>query len=306
MRYRFYTADVFSQTIFGGNPLAIFPQASGLKTQQMQKIAAEFNLSETVFVLPPETSSGTRHLRIFTPAQELPFAGHPTIGAAYVLAAIGEIAFDIPRQTIIFEEEVGDIPVVIYSEAGKPVKTELSITQAPEWKADCPEILQIADILSLNPEDIRQDDFMPEALSCGIPYLFVPLKDWQSLSRIHFNQELWQKMLADTWASSLYVFSFVNSGKSHFRARMFAPGLGITEDPATGSAAAAFVGYLARRLSAKSGQWHWRIEQGIEMGRPSLLEIRLEKQADNITTIGVGGASVLVSEGVMEVPTLDN
>ena len=306
MRYRFYTADVFSQAIFGGNPLAIFPQASGLHTQQMQKIAAEFNLSETVFVLPPETSSGTRYLRIFTPTQELPFAGHPTIGAAYVLAAIGEIPFEIPTQIIIFEEEVGNVPVVIYSEASKPVKTELSITQAPEWTADCPDIMHIANILSLDPGDIGQNNWVPEALSCGIPYLFVPLKDHQTVSRIRFNQELWQKIVANTWASSLYVFSSVHSDNSDFHARMFAPGLGITEDPATGSAAAAFVGYLARRLSADSGQWHWRIEQGIEMGRPSLLEIRLEKQGGNITTIGVGGASVLVSEGMMEVPDLDN
>ena len=304
MRYKFYTADVFSQAIFGGNPLAVLPQASGLNTQQMQKIAREFNLSETVFVLPPETSNGTRHLRIFTPTQELPFAGHPTIGAAYILAALGEIPLDMSTKSVIFEEAIGEVPVVIYSEASNLIKTELLITQDPQWRADCPEILQIANTLSLNPKDICQDHFVPEALSCGIPYLFVPLEDSQALSRIHFNQTLWQKELAHTWASSVYVFSSINSDNSDFRARMFAPGLGIIEDPATGSAAAAFVGYLARRLSVKNGQWQWRIEQGMEMGRPSLLEIRLEKQAGEITTIGVGGASVLVSEGTIEVPYL--
>ena len=174
MRYKFYTADVFSQAIFGGNPLAVLPQASGLNTQQMQKIAREFNLSETVFILPPETSNGTRHLRIFTPTQELPFAGHPTIGAAYILAALGEISLDMPTKSVIFEEDIGEVPVVIYSEASNLIKTELLITQDPQWRADCPEILQIANILSLNPQDICQDHFVPEALSCGIPYLLFP------------------------------------------------------------------------------------------------------------------------------------
>jgi trans-2,3-dihydro-3-hydroxyanthranilate isomerase len=159
MEYKFYTADIFTQQTFGGNPLAVFPQAQGLTSLQMQKIAGEINYSETVFVFPPETVAGTRRLRIFTPKTELPFAGHPTVGTAYILAYIGNITLDQSETTIIFEEEVGPIPVKILSEAGKPTYTELTAAQLPEFGLNVPDIEDLAEMLSLDLEDFLTGDY---------------------------------------------------------------------------------------------------------------------------------------------------
>jgi trans-2,3-dihydro-3-hydroxyanthranilate isomerase len=302
-QYKFYTADVFTDEIFGGNQLAVFPQATGLNSQQMQKIAAEFNYSETVFVLPPETLTGTRKLRIFTPGTELPFAGHPTVGTAYILTAIGEISAETADFTIIFEEGVGLVPVNIKTVAGKPFYTELTAAQLPEFQSTTSSISDLALILGLDPQDLRNDDYSPQAVSCGLPFLFVPVKNRTALGKIKFNREYWQAILAQTWAPSIYVFCGDPEREgSNLRSRMFAPSMGILEDPATGSAATALGGYLALREPLTEGTLHWRVEQGFEMGRPSILEVFTEKKQGEITKISVGGASVLVSEGIMTIP----
>jgi trans-2,3-dihydro-3-hydroxyanthranilate isomerase len=304
-KYQFYTADVFTDRIFGGNPLAVLPHATGLKTQQMQQIAAEFNYSETVFVLPPQTPEGTRQLRIFTPATELPFAGHPTVGTAYILGLIGEIPLNEPEITVIFEEGVGPVPVTIRSQEGKPLYTELKAAKLPEFSDETPSISELASILGLDPQDLRKDDYSPQIVSCGLPFLFVGLHNRQTLGRIQFNHERWQSILGNNWANCIYVFCFdPERPGSHLRSRMFAPSMGIIEDPATGSAATALGGYLAIREGLKDGTLYWRVEQGFEMGRPSILEITTKKQAGNITEIRVGGQSVLVSEGTLHIPDL--
>lgn len=302
-RYRFYTADVFSDRLFGGNPLAVFPEAAGLTPQQMQKIATEFNLSETAFVFPPTTPEGTRRLRIFTPAQELPFAGHPTIGTACVLAAIGAIPQLGETAAIALEEGVGLVPVTIRVVTGKPVQAELTAPQLPEFGPEPPSIPQLAAILSLEPHDLLDGELSPQAASCGVPFLFVPLRDRAALGRVRLQQDRWHQWLADYWASSLYLFTpEVGDGEGDFQARMLAPALGIAEDPATGSAVAALAGYLAVREQQTSGTLTWEIQQGIEMGRPSRLHIAAQKQGGEISAIRVGGVSVLVSEGTMTVP----
>ena len=302
-RYRFYTADVFSDRIFGGNPLAVFPQATGLSPQQMQKIAAEFNLSETAFVLPSETPEATRRLRIFTPAKELPFAGHPTIGTACILAAIGEIPQKAQATVIALEEGVGLVPVTIRTMDDQLIQAELTAPQLPEFGPEPPTISELAAILSLDPTDLLDGQLSPQAASCGVPFLFVPLRDLATLGRIRLQLDHWQQHLADYWAPSLYVFTpEVRSGTCDFRARMFAPALGIAEDPATGSAVAALAGYLAVRQQQANGTLNWKIEQGIEMGRPSRLCLAAQKQGGEICAIRVGGVSVLVSQGTMIIP----
>lgn len=302
-RYSFYTADVFSDRIFGGNPLAVFPRAQGLTCQQMQKIAAEFNLSETAFAFPPQTPEGTRRLRIFTPAKELPFAGHPTIGTACVLAATGEIILKDESAAIVLEEGVGPVPVKISAVAGKPVNAELTAPQMPEFGTKPPTITKLAAILSLEPADLLDGKLYPQGVSCGVPFLFIPIRNPTALGRIRLERELWQQLLANYWAPSIYAFTpEAESPNCDFRARMFAPALGIAEDPATGSAAAALAGYLAVREQQENGILEWAIEQGIEMGRPSLLRLAAEKQKGEIRAIRVGGSTVLVSEGTMAVP----
>lgn len=303
MPYRFYTADVFTDTLFGGNQLAVFPDAQGLQPEQMQQIAREFNLSETVFVLPPETPEGTRRLRIFTPGTELPFAGHPTVGTAYVLATIGDIALTADETTIAFEEPVGLVPVLIRSQDGKPTFSQLSAAAMPEFGEQLPPLDQLAAMLSLEPDDLLTEGFAPQCVSCGVPFLFVPLRDRDALRRSRLNLAQWQAILAETWAPHLYLFtSDAELPGSDLRARMFAPAMGIQEDPATGAAATALGGYLGVRAASQTGTVKWVVEQGMEMGRPSILEIEADKQAGKVVAVRVGGASVMVSEGTMHLP----
>ncbi|MDV3000611.1 MAG: Trans-2,3-dihydro-3-hydroxyanthranilate isomerase [Chroococcopsis gigantea SAG 12.99] len=304
MQYRYYTADVFTDSIFGGNPLSVFPEASNLTPQQMQKVAAEFNFSETVFVLPPETPTGTKRLRIFTPTTELPFAGHPTIGTAYVLGSISDADL-LDKSTVYFEEGVGLVPVTIRYRDGKPCYTELTAPQLPVFGHESPSLEEIASILSLKTEDLMTDRYAPQAVSCGLPFLFVPIRDGSAFQNIKFDRTAWQKYLSHSAASSIYVFCFEPElENSDIHARMFAPALGVTEDPATGSAASALAGYLSARHPLEDGCLQWIIEQGFYMGRPSILTIEADKENNEIKAIRVGGTSILVCQGWMEIPDL--
>jgi trans-2,3-dihydro-3-hydroxyanthranilate isomerase len=312
MQYRFYTADVFTppphfesqpKLLFGGNQLAVFPQAQGLEPQVMQQIAQEFNLSETVFVFPPETAQGTRRLRIFTPGTELPFAGHPTVGTAYVLAAIGELPLTGLETQIVFEEGVGLVPVMIRAVEGKPIFSQLSAAKMPEFGPEPPAIADLALMLSLQPDDFLDGDLAPQAVSCGVPFLFIPLRDRAALQKAQLDLNCWKTTLASHWANQVYLFTRdPGSEMADLRARMFAPAMGIMEDPATGAAATALAGYLGSRSALQNGTLRWVVEQGFEMGRPSILEVEADKNQGHIVGIRVGGASVLVSEGKMEIP----
>jgi trans-2,3-dihydro-3-hydroxyanthranilate isomerase len=302
MRYRFHTADVFTDRIFGGNPLAVLPDARLLDAVHMQRIAAEFNLSETVFVLPPEDPANTRRLRIFTPSAELPFAGHPTVGSAHVLAAIGEIPLAGAETRIVFEEGVGPVPVTIRAADGKPTFAELTAAQLPEFRTEVPTPDEIAAMLSLQASDLLSGTDAPEAISCGVPLLFVPLRDREAAGRARLDHGRWEHLLANAWAPHVYVFSYdTETPGADIHARMFAPALGVAEDPATGGAAAPLAGYLGVRDPRGDGTLSWRIEQGLEMGRPSFLEVEADKRKGEIIAIRVGGSAVLVSEGTLEV-----
>jgi trans-2,3-dihydro-3-hydroxyanthranilate isomerase len=308
MRYRYLTADVFTDRPFGGNPLAVFPEARGISDQRMQQVARELNLSETVFVLPAEDSRHTRRLRIFTPGTELPFAGHPTVGTAFVLAAIGEIPLAGAETRIVFEEGVGPVPVLIQAEDGKPVFSQLTAAKLPEVGPPPPSIRDLAGMLSLEPADLLDvDDGIsgdkPEAVSCGVPFLYIPLRNRDAVRRARLRTDLWEKLVAGFWATEVYVFARdPELPGSHVRSRMFAPRMGIVEDPATGAATASFGGYLASRSPERDGTLRWVIEQGFEMGRPSILHLEADKQDGRVTAVRVGGSSVLVSEGWMEIP----
>lgn len=296
--FRFVTADVFTRQRFGGNQLAVFPDARGIDPALMQQIAREFNFSETTFVLPPSDAKHTRRVRIFTPGSELPFAGHPTVGTAFVLAAIGELKVAGAETRIVFEEGVGPIPVTIRSENGVPGFAQLTTARLPEFGATPPPAADLARALGLEPTDVLTGKFAPEAVSCGVQFLFVPVKDRNAIGRARVRPDDFEKVLGGY--STQMVFIFCDDPElegSHYRARMFAPGIGVTEDPATGGAAAAFAGYLAKRDSRRDGTLRWVIEQGFEMGRPSILEAEADVRGGSITAVRVGGLSVLVSRG---------
>jgi trans-2,3-dihydro-3-hydroxyanthranilate isomerase len=295
---RFFTADVFTDRLFGGNQLAVFPQAGGLDTRVMQSIARELNISETVFVFPPSDPAHTRRLRIFTPASELPFAGHPTIGTAFVLASVGEVPLGAGGASIVFEEGVGPVAVTVRAEQGRPGYCELTAARLPEEGPTPPPLEEIASAISLRPEDLRASDAPPRGFSCGVPYLFVPVRDEATLARARINFPAWERALSNWWTTAVYPFAeSVSRDGTDFRARMFAPALGVPEDPATGSAAAALAGYLAGAGAPDSGTLQWVVEQGVEMGRPSRLHITCERAGGRISAVRVGGSSVLVSEG---------
>lgn len=302
MKVRFQTADVFTNRIFGGNPLAVIPDARGLDAKQMQSIATEFNLSETAFVFPPDDPAHTRKLRIFTPAAEVPFAGHPTVGTAHVLASLGEIRGDVESR-LVFEELVGPVPVTVRWHEGAPVFCQLSVAQLPEIGPRPPTRASIAAMLSLDVSDLVTGSNAMEAVSCGLPFLFVPVKDRDAVARARVRMDLWEDKFRAYWAPQVMVFSRdPELERSDVRARVFVPGLSVPEDPATGSCAAALGGYLAAREDMREGQLCYRVEQGFEMGRPSLLDIEVDKREGAITAIRVGGETVLVASGEMLVP----
>lgn len=299
--YAFHTLDVFTDTIFGGNPLAVLTDARGLSTEQMLRICREFNLSETVFVLPPEDPSHTVRVRIFTPGRELPFAGHPTVGTSFLLAATGMIPLTEGETHIVLGEGVGPVPVTIRVENGKPVSAQLTTARAPEFRSDAPATRDIAALLSLKDDDVSTTSLRAELVSCGVPFLIAPLTSRDAVSRAKLDRATWERVLANAWSREIYLFdASAVSSRGAIRARMFAPDLGIGEDPATGSAAACLAAYLAKHSDGGT-VLSWTVEQGFEMGRPSILALSAEKNGDAIGAVRVAGKSVLVSEGTIRV-----
>lgn len=300
----FYTADVFTQEMFGGNQLAVFPAGGTLETRKMQAIARELNLSETVFVFPADDPTHTRKLRIFTPATELPFAGHPTLGTAFVLASIGAVRLGGADTSVVFEEGVGPVSVTIKAENGRPTFCALTAARLPEFGPPSPPVEEVAAVLSLHPDDIRRDGLSPRAASCGLPFFFVPLRDERALARARPDLAVWQRSFSGWWAPHLYpLVETAGRNGADVRARMFAPEMGIVEDPATGAAAAALAGYLAENLPPGNGTLRWIVDQGIEMGRPSRLHVECDRDGGRITAVRVGGSAVMVAEARLAVPS---
>jgi trans-2,3-dihydro-3-hydroxyanthranilate isomerase len=301
-RFRYHTVDVFTDVPFGGNQLAVFPDARGIPDERLQDIAREFNFSETTFVYPPADPANTRRVRIFTPGGELPFAGHPTVGTAHVLAAIGEIPLAGAETRIVLEELVGPVPVTIRAAGGRPTFCQLTAAKAPAEGPPAPSVADLADVLGLAPADLLDGEWAPRGFSCGVPFLFVTLRDRDAVARAKVRTDAYARVLAGSWAPEVFVFAREGERPgSDLHGRMFAPAFGIPEDPATGSAAAALTGYLARRSPQRDGTLRWRLEQGFEMRRPSILDLEADVAGGEAKVARVGGASVLVCEGSMEV-----
>lgn len=297
MTYQFYTADVFTDTPFGGNQLAVLPDARGLTTEQMLAITREFNYSESTFVFPPDNPKHTRRVRIFTPGGEVPFAGHPTVGTAHVLAALGEIPLTGAETDIVLEEGVGPVPVKIRSQNGKPDFCQLSVAMLPKVSTPTVSRDSLASMLSLEPNEVLDGEYAPQGVSCGLPFLIVPLRDRKAVSRSRLRLDQWESALQGTEHEMVMVFAAdPERTGSDMRARMYGPSVNVIEDPATGSACACLAGYLAAR-TPRDGTLRWVVEQGFEMGRPSILHIEADKDAGKITGVRVGGQTVLVSKG---------
>ncbi len=300
MRRRFVTCDVFTDTRFGGNPLAVVLDAEGLSGAQMQQVAREFNYSETTFVLPAEHGHD-RHVRIFTPAREVPFAGHPNVGTAFVLASLGEFGPVGDPLVVVFEEVAGLVPVSVHRRETR-IWCEL---RAPEPLSLGPElpVEAVAEAVGLTPQDIVVDRHAPRVASVGLEFVVAELADRSALERARPDEAALRRLVA-AGASTPDIHLYVASGADDadavdLRTRMFAPFDGVHEDPATGSANCALVGLLAS-LDQADGERSWRIAQGVEMGRPSVLDARTARVDGAVTGVWIGGGSVLVSEGTIE------
>lgn len=288
--HRFVIADVFTDRPFSGNQLGVFPDAAGLSDRAMQAIARELNFAETTFVLPPREPRNAARVRIFTPKSEMQFAGHPTVGTAAVLAHLREL--ELPT-TVVLEEGIGPVPVDL-ARRGEHIHARFTIEKPVETPAERPEKAAAAAALSLPQAAVLEAWFA----SGGVRFCFVRLADRAAVDGAQIDRAAWTRHFRDSWASQLYFFA----GEDPVYARMFAPVLGIEEDPATGSAAVGLAGVLAARLPAAEGTFTWRIDQGVVMGRPSQLEATAEKSAGRILRVKVGGVTVLSAEGAMSVP----
>lgn len=298
MRRRFVTLDVFTDKRFAGNPLAVVLEPDGLDTAAMQTIAREFNLSETVFVFSPADKGHRAKLRIFTPGRELPFAGHPTVGTAVLLARLD--GGDASREFVV-EEQIGLVRCRVKPSGFDGGHATFDIPRLPAKDGTVPDNQTIAAALGISVADIGFADNTPSRWSAGNPFTVVPVRGLDAIARCRPDMA----RFADAFGGDGFAAPFVVCGETAesgntFHARMFAPGVGIAEDPATGSAAAAFAGYLAAHGSYTDGEHHVRIEQGYEMGRPSLMELTLRIGGGKLTGASIGGGAILVSEGTIE------
>ena len=294
MRRRFATLDVFTDRRFAGNPLAVVLDPEGLDTAAMQAIAREFGHPETVFVFPAENPAHRARVRIFTPTRELPFAGHPTVGTAVLLglrdgAAVGG--------DIVLEEGIGPVRCVLEATGNGQGSARFALAQLPAELGTAPDNATVAAALGIAPAEIGFDAFRPARWSAGNPFTFVPIAGLAAMARCRPNPAGFDTAFGPGGAAYLFCQETVEPGHA-FHARMFAPAHGVPEDPATGSAAAAFAGVLGPHLG--DGSHAIAIEQGYEMGRPSLIRLAMTVQAGKLVSATIAGDAVIVTEGMIE------
>jgi trans-2,3-dihydro-3-hydroxyanthranilate isomerase len=303
MQLQFYTLDVFTEQRFTGNPLAVVMDADGLDTSAMQRIAREFNLSETVFVMKPDSPAHNAKIRIFTPGAELPFAGHPTVGTAILLAELrAQQGLTSTSALVALEEKVGVVRAGVRRESGRPSFAEFDAPRLPAAEMTVPSIDDIAAAVNLMPSEIGFANHRPLRITAGMSQLFVPVRSLSAIAKAAPNVSRWNTLCEEPEGIGTYLYTGeTQHSSSHFHARMFAPHHGVLEDPATGSAAAAFAAVLATFDTPHDGTHKRRIEQGYEMGRPSLVHVSFDITGRKLTTVRIGGHAVQTTAGQITV-----
>jgi trans-2,3-dihydro-3-hydroxyanthranilate isomerase len=300
MRFDYHILDVFTERRLAGNPLAVVLGADALEPSRMQAIAREFNLSETVFVLQAEQAAHTARVRIFTPAAELPFAGHPTVGTAALLAELkAEATPGLSQALVVLEEEIGIVRVGVRLRAGAAPYAEFDAPRLPEDLGAAPAVDRLAAALGLIPAEIGFENHRATRYSAGTPFVFVPIASLEAIGKARATAGHWEAAVGSAMMF-LYCRQSMHT-TSAFHARMFAPQQGIAEDPATGSAAAALAGVVHRFDALPDGTHKRVVEQGFEMGRPSLIDLSMEVVAGRLQAVRIGGHAVRVAEGRIEV-----
>ena len=297
--YRFVQVDVFTGDVFGGNPLAVYPNAEGLNREEMQKIAREMNLSETTFVFTPSSSEADFRVRIFTPQREIPFAGHPVIGTCFVLGDEGRIGPKEGKRVTTLELGLGVFPVEVVFLGGEPVLVKME-QKSPEFLSAYSEVELLARLLSLPLEKLDLLKGPPEVVSTGLPFLIVPITSQRALSQAKINLSILEAVAQELDTSLIAPFTMDGMGENRIRARVFAPFHGVPEDPATGSAAGCFGSYLVKHgLIRGKPLTTVEIEQGLQMRRPSLIQVELALGEGAIDRVWVAGSVVRVLEGTV-------
>ena len=300
MAYRFLTLDVFTDRAFGGNPLAVVPDAEGLDTAQMQAIAREFNYSETTFVLPPEDPNHTRKVRIFTPMTEIPFAGHPNVGTAVALARSGALGDVAAGQRIIFEEAAGNVSLILGGSGGEIDKAEFIAPVINRFEEEIP-LEEAATALGLGTESVVSEHHTPRVVSTGIRFLYVELEDLHALEVSESAPMAVTQISAARGLDGVFAYVRQDNGVD-IRARMYAPVHGVVEDPATGSANAGLANLLASLENSDEATLRWKVDQGVEMGRPSRLYLTAERREGATAEVRVAGGAVVICEGTIQAP----
>ncbi len=300
-RYRFIQADVFTEVIFGGNPVAVFPDAEGLSDDEMQKIAREMNLSETTFVLPPTDPRADVRVRFFTPSAELPFAGHPTIGTHVVLATLGRYEITGPVTRIWQQVNVGTLPVDLITDGSGQTHRAVMTQGEARHGGVYEQKAKIAQALGLEKTDIHPD-LPAQVFSTGLPGLIIPVASLDAIQRITLNVGQFNEMCRSMSVTGAEVFTLETLDKAHHvHVRNFDPLVGVFEDPATGSMAGALGAYLLANnvfpYEVEASTTHMVVEQGFEVDRPSLIEVEVDIREGAVTEVRVGGQVVILIEG---------
>jgi trans-2,3-dihydro-3-hydroxyanthranilate isomerase len=304
VNYDFMTLDVFTDRMFGGNPLAVLPDAKGLTTEQMQAIAREFNYSETTFVLPPENENNTRKVRIFTPLAEIPFAGHPNVGTAVALARLGELGEVIAGQRILFEEAAGTVSVFLRGNGGDVDAAEFIAPVINGFEDEVPAD-EAASALGLTPDKVKSEHHVPRVISLGLRFLYVELNDLAALAASEAAPGPVTRVSATRGLDGVFAYARVDDGANNgvdIRARVYAPVHGVMEDPASGSANAGLANILASLSDEPDATLEWTVAQGIEMGRPSRLHATAERRKGEVVEVRVAGGAVVACRGQIEIP----
>jgi trans-2,3-dihydro-3-hydroxyanthranilate isomerase len=300
MQLEFVTVDVFTDRRFGGNPLGVVLNAEGLVAAQMQSIAAEFNLSETTFIFPPKDPSNTAEVRIFTPKAELPFAGHPNVGTGFVVATRGNVYGSPLGGSIVFEEKAGLVPIEVLRDGAVVAGARLTAPQKLKRGADV-DTAVVAAACGITPDDIETRHHAPCVAGCGTVFIFAELKSRQALANAGPRPEIFARHFPVDGATGIHLYVRDGAEGIDIRARMFAPLHGVAEDPATGSANVALAGLLASLRPEPDLSLDIRIAQGVEMGRPSLLDASADKRGGEVIETRIGGRCVPVMAGTLDI-----
>lgn len=308
MNYKYYIADVFTRQIFNGAQIAVFPKADGLSKQQMKLVARELNLTETVFVFHEDTDPAKRRMRIFSPKGEIDIAGHPIIATAFVLATCGDISLTEKYTPIIFEQNSGPVSANITNENGKPVFIQFTGKVSPIVDRFAPTDGELASFLSINQGQIDHKKFSTRLVSCGFPYLIVPIYNYETVRKARFNFQAWSESIApQTAAQEILLFSPKSRFQdADFNARLVGPNIGLHDDPPVGTAMPAFAAYLCSFEHMQKGTYTFAVDRGDTDNRRSVLNLEMDHKGEESLTIRVGGEAVMVAEGMMTIPAISD